>query len=267
MDNRSNLAIKIDALQRLVMVNTLAGQLPLYIVTEYPKSGGTWIGQMISDYLDIPFPRNQRPRIQSCVMHGHMLSNQRLKNVICVLRDGRDVMVSWYYHRFFLNERNSAALVQRSRAAMPFQDFENIRANLPHFIEYIYDEELHSSSPFKFTWSQFADDWMQRQAVFVRYCDMRQNPVDELSRVIRELTGKKVDTIKIAVAVEKYSFEKQSGRKSGSENTHSFLRKGTPGDWRNKFSSEAAIVFNRLGGRQLIKLGFETDDSWIESIT
>ena len=266
MDNRNKLAIRIDALQRLIMLNTLSGYFPLYIVTEYPKSGGTWIGQMISAYLNIPFPRNRRPPLKSCLMHGHMLPNQRLENVVCVFRDGRDVMVSWYYHRLFPNDHNSPALVARSRAAMPFRDFEDIRTNLPHFIEYIFEEESSSISPFKFTWSQFVDNWMQRQAIFVKYCDMIKNPHEELSRIIGELGEEEVDASKIASAVEMYSFENQSGRKPGAESKHSFLRRGYPGDWRNKFSREAAVVFNRLGGRQLIKLGFEPDDSWVETI-
>ena len=31
------------------MVHMLSGAIPLYIVNEYPKSGGTWVGQMLGE--------------------------------------------------------------------------------------------------------------------------------------------------------------------------------------------------------------------------
>ena len=94
------------------MVYGLSGRLPLYVVTELPKSGGSWVSQMLSDYLCIPFPRNRFPRLETCVMHGHYLFGKRMKNVVVVLRDGRDV-VSYYYHCLFENELNNMRLVQR----------------------------------------------------------------------------------------------------------------------------------------------------------
>src|SRR5215208_5603825 len=131
MDDRNRLALKIDQIQRQLMCYTLASVLPLYIVTEYPKSGGTWVSQMLSDYMRVPFPRNHRPRFESCVMHGHYPYSPLLKNTICVIRDGRDVMVSAYYHFLFQTEHNSTYGVKKFRKEMPFKDYENIRQHLP----------------------------------------------------------------------------------------------------------------------------------------
>ncbi len=60
MDRRRKLSIWAGAFQRLLMANTLSGILPLFIVTEYPKSGGSWVGQMLAEYLDFPFLSNKR---------------------------------------------------------------------------------------------------------------------------------------------------------------------------------------------------------------
>ena len=84
METRLNIQIKIDALKRLFMVNTLSGVLPLYIVTEYPKSGGSWLSSMMSEYLEVPFPRNRRPNFTSSIMHGHMLYSPLMNNVTCL---------------------------------------------------------------------------------------------------------------------------------------------------------------------------------------
>jgi hypothetical protein len=52
------------------------------------------------------------------------------------MRDGRDVMVSFYYHSLFKNERFNAKLVEMTRKEVSFKDFDNINKNLSAFIEY-----------------------------------------------------------------------------------------------------------------------------------
>src|SRR5688572_11103302 len=108
-------ARKLNAAERLLLLHVASDRLRIFLVTEYPKSGGTWVGQMLSEYLGLPFPRNRRPGFRSCILHGHYLYNGRYKNVFCVLRDGRDVMVSAYYHRLFQNEVVGPKLIERNR--------------------------------------------------------------------------------------------------------------------------------------------------------
>jgi hypothetical protein len=43
------------------------------------------------------------------------------------------------------------------------------------------------------------------------------------------------------------------------------LRKGIAGDWKNNFSEEAKQVFHAYAGSELIKMGYEKDDSWVKS--
>ena len=62
--------------------------------------------------------------------------------------------------------------------------------------------------------------------------------------------------------VEKYSFQKQSGRLPGNANTNKYLRKGIVGDWKNHFNEKSRSVFADLAGDQLIKLGYETNKNW-----
>lgn len=55
------------------------------------------------------------------------------------------------------------------------------------------------------------------------------------------------------------SFEQLSGgRRPGEENPLSFYRKGVVGDWKNYFSAQNIEAFNRIGGKMLEELGFET---------
>lgn len=68
---------KFNGLYRYALVHLASGYFPLYIVNEYPKSGGSWIAQMLGKALDLPFPRNRLPLMTSCIMHGHQKSIQR----------------------------------------------------------------------------------------------------------------------------------------------------------------------------------------------
>lgn len=266
MDNRSRWQIRGDALIRFAMANAVSGLLPLYIVTEYPKSGGTWIGQILAEYLFVPFPRNRLPRFGISVQHAHYLSNPLLQNVLCVFRDGRDAMVSFYFHMLFENDTSSPLVVNETRRALKFSDYDDVRENLPKFIEYLFDKQSRSLSPFQFTWSEFVRSWIGRDVAQVRYEMMVEDGVAEFSRALLTLGEAKVDVQKVEASLDKFSFARQARRKPGSENKSSFLRRGVPGDWKNKFSREAATVFDQLAGPELLLLGYETDSNWVQSV-
>lgn len=227
-------------------------------VNEYPKSGGTWIAQMLSEAIELPFPRNRLPMFRDSIMHGHYLSTFRMHNVVVVWRDARDVVVSQYYHWLFGNEITGDAHAKKCRYDLQFTDYEDIFANLPAFIDYVY---IQKEQP-RFSWSDFVNSWHNSGSVFVKYEDMRQNSVKELQRIVFESTGNTLEEKRSIDIVEKFSFAKQSGRKCGQENKNSFMRKGIVGDWKNNFSDEAAAKIKQYAGHELIKLGYETSLSW-----
>ncbi|MDA8095088.1 MAG: sulfotransferase domain-containing protein [Betaproteobacteria bacterium] len=264
MDHRPRFAIKMDALQRMAMKNMLSQVLPLYIVTEYPKSGGTWVGQMLAHYFDVPFPRNCAPKLESCIMHCHSLYSPLMRNVFCVVRDGRDVMVSAYYHMFFHNEKNSPFLVERARKHNPFRDYEDVESNLPRVIEYLFTVE--NRKLFHFNWNEFIDSWVgRRHAVMVKYEHLLEDAAAALKGPIEQVTGRAPDLARLEGAKARFSFQAMAGRRAGTEVKGSFLRKGTAGDWKNKFSKEARELFHQYAGHNLIRLGYETDGSWVDA--
>lgn len=266
MDTRSKPAIWMDALQRLAMATVLARPLSLYILTEYPKSGGTWIAQMLSEYLQLPFPRNQRPRLESCLLHGHMLPMFGMNNVVVVYRDGRDVMVSLYFHMLFVTDRNAPGLVERTRRELGFRDCEDVKENLPTFIQYIFEREGRSASPYHFTWPRFVSGWHGRGAVEVRYEDAAEDAFTTMKTALRQLGVSEIDESRLLAICERYSFANQSRRSQGEEDRGSFLRKGQPGDWKEKFSYKAGCLFEELAGHELRTLGYVADRSWPECL-
>jgi hypothetical protein len=251
---------KENELIRAGLVHLLSGALPLYVVNEFPKSGGTWVGQMLCRALDVPFPRNRLPLLRTSIMHGHYLSPLGIKNAVVVWRDGRDVMVSWYHQQLIPHEWNERQ-VRRSRKELPLGDYGDVYGNLPAFIDYAFTKP-HSP---RFSWADFVRRWHGRKgAIHVRYEDLREDTTGELRRIVLGLTGERLSPEEATAIAEEFSFERQAGRRAGEEDKGSFLRKGVVGDWRNHFSDEAKATFNRCAGDELILLGYERDRAWIE---
>jgi hypothetical protein len=243
-----------------MMVYLLSDELPLYIINEYPKSGGTWVGNMFGRAMNIPFPINRFPSFGVSVMHGHYLHPRGMKNVIIVYRDGRDVMVSWYHHCLLPGEYGNNRLVNKTRKSVSFKDYENIRKNMPEFIEYAFTRQKHPG----FSYSDFIKFWHNRNdVVYVRYEDLKKNTIEELRRIVFERSGKQLFVNEAKNIVEEFSFSRMTGRKPGEEKKTSFIRKGIVGDWRNYFCQRAKKVFDFYAGAYLIKLGYEEDHAWI----
>lgn len=253
---------KVRTAVRFSLAHLLSGRLPLYIVNGYQKSGTTWVSQLLGEALDVPFQRQRVPLPKPSVLHVHYLHPGKMKNVVVVWRDGRDTLLSWYYHSLFPNDLGgNRVLVERVRNDLPFTDYEDVYANLPRFLEYSFTQQ---SSP-KFSWADFVRSWYsRREAVHVRYEDLRADGVKELRRVVRELTRKELGIERARSTIEAFSFSKQSGRRPGEE-SRSFLRKGVVGDWRNHYSAEAREMFDYYAGRELILLSYEQDRSWLGS--
>ena len=254
--------IRLQGLWRTLLVHTVAGVVPYYVVNEYPKSGGTWLGQMIASALDIPFPRHRMPILGRSIMHGHHLHPTGMRNTVVLWRDGRDVTVSWYYHCLFRSERTHPSLIEENRRALPFDDYEDIGANLPRFIDYLFDGQRHPG----FSWSRFVDNWRDRPGVvYTSYEALRHDGPAELARVVNALQPGALTVERAAEITDAFSFEKMAGRKVGQENIRSFLRKGVVGDWKNVFSPQARELFHERAGEALIALGYERDAGWIEA--
>ncbi|MEM6298469.1 MAG: sulfotransferase domain-containing protein [Bacteroidota bacterium] len=261
-DTRSKSRVKVDAAARWFMWHFLQKTYGFILITEFPKSGGTWFGQMMSTALKVPFPRNKAPKLEPCIIHGHYNYSKRPDKMIAVLRDGRDTMVSAYHHFLFENDRNPSFSVVNYRKAMPFDDYENIRKNLPQFIEFMFTD--YANRPRHFSWADFINQHLDKPNVLaVRYEDLLIDPSKELERAIGFLGYPEISRDELVKVADAYSFEKLAKRKPGQENNASFLRKGIAGDWKNHFSEEAREVFFKYAGKELIKAGYEKDNSWV----
>ncbi len=266
---------KIQQATRLAFVNSLTFFNNSIIIVEYPKSGGSWLGQLVSSYFDIPFPRNSFPVVGKSVYHSHYLPKyfiHKNNKILWLVRDGRDVSVSFYYHQLIWSNKNKLdpKTVTYTRKNLPFNDFEDIYNNLPEYIEYSFNHIPSKSHYFNFpgNWASYNLKWKDEfdkdngNIYMLKYEDLLNDTENTLKKLIEDFFNLPVDDAKIKEVVRKYSFENQTNREKGVENTQSFLRKGISGDWMNKYSDKAKKTYKKYGGKMLIKLGYEQNDDW-----
>lgn len=255
---RNRASIGLEGIYRKLMLRYLHGALPIILVNEFPKSGASWIAQLLSAVVGLPFPRQRFPSLRSAIFHGHYLSVAGRGPTVVVWRDPRDIVVSFYHYALFQNERNHPSFVARYRKALGECEYGDVRGNLPHFIRLLFESPVSPS----FSFNQFFEQWWNsRRVIHCMYECFLADPSGSLASVVNAL-GYDCEEERIAAAVEEYSFQKQSGRAVGSEDKNSYLRKGVRGDWENYFSSESKDVFKSFIGSRLKQMGYVSDDNW-----
>ena len=253
---------RLNILLKRAMVHNVRGFGPPKIVlTEHPKSGGTWVSRMLADYLDMPDPGNRLPTRRRCVLHGHYLYVHGANDTIVMWRDGRDVVVSHYYFHLFRRRKTMPGWAEKQQERLGIADPRDIERYLPRYIEYCFTD----GPPFNMSWTSFAETWRHRTGcVQTSYEAMREDPQREMKKLLEYLSLPEIDGAKLDACIAKSSFENVTGRKPGDEDAYSFARKGIVGDWKNRFTREAREVFDHYAGQTLIDLGYETDHSWVD---
>ncbi|MFY0626295.1 MAG: sulfotransferase domain-containing protein [Reichenbachiella sp.] len=256
----NSLIPRLQGLQRHLMVKFLSELLPLYIVNEYPKSGGTWVGQLLAHSTGLPFPRNQFRKIEKSIIHGHFAYQKNFENVLCVWRDGRDLTVSWYYHCLFPNQFGNYNHVRTVRKALNFRDYHDIKNNIDSFLQYSFESQKYP----RFNWSEFVNMWIDKPVVHTKYEDMRTFPVPEIYRVLQELFHLTIDQNKIENAISEYDFfrQKKITENQVKDKELNFIRNGAMGDWAEVFQNSTRQLFDHYAGKELIKLGYEKNHDW-----
>lgn len=245
--------------------------LNMWIGCGYPKSGTVWLGKQMSTALGIPMPIDyQMPIMMPAVIHAHWRYDERFPHSIYIRRDGRDVLVSMYFHwtrglQMKRDPKYAAALAGIfERLYGPSFDPDDVRANMPRFIEYHMTE---SPTTRGITWQDHIRDWWDRPQVgHVSYEGLLSDPVEELSRAIKDASGSEPKREAVELAVRRHAFSSETGRKQGEENRGSFLRKGVAGDWREHFTAEAGEAFDSYAGPDLIDFGYESDRDWFRTL-
>ena len=185
--------------------------------------------------------------------------------VIHVIRDGRDVEVSWIHHRWNRALDRGGVQVLRPGEIERREAYEN---DLPKLAELgafeekefrrrasLWREQVRGAS-------ESGPRLMGDNYTEVRYESLLDNTAAEAERLLRFLGVESSNEV-VRRCVEDASFERLSGgRQQGEADNLSFFRKGIAGDWRNFFTEKDKQIYKEAAGDLLVKLGYEKDNDW-----
>lgn len=235
----------------------------IYVV-EFPKSGGSWLSDMLAEYYGIPRPIHPvMPIVRPAVIHAHWSYTPRLQPVVYLVRDVRDVVVSAYF-RWLWEIQNppypqTIGYARRRLPVLLRPDAADIRANLPQFVREFAAAPIGS----RLSWGAHVAAWKDRPDVTLgRYEELVSDTTSALTKLVGSISTAPLDQERLDSAVRNHSFQRRSGRARGVEDRGSFLRRGVAGDWRNHTSREAGALIDERFGATLLALGYESERDW-----
>ncbi len=156
---------------------------------------------------------------------------------IHVIRDGRDVCVSGWFHN------------QRKAKPQFAQRFPSLDPYIAYTVEQHWVRYITAARAFG---EQHPDRYLE-----LRYEQLHEDATDSIRRALTFL-GVEDDDDAVSACLDAGAFERLSGgRPRGEADTGSFFRKGVVGDWRQHFSQANRDTFMRHGGDLLRELGYE----------
>ena len=232
------------------------------VVVGYPKSGNTWFGWLVAgtvygvDVGSCP-PALKRELVPD--VHGkryyfrfqtpmffksHHLPQPEYRRVVYLLRDGRDVMVSYFHHLRALGEIDDGVdllgLVRRGDTLFPSR------------------------------WDRHVEAWERNpfgaEKITIRYEDLLQDPAREL-RAFCEFVGIERDDAELATVGEQAAFDRLQARERATRDRPNpnwssdapFFRRGKAGSYQDEMSAEALAAFLEQAGSTLERCGYRLD--------
>jgi hypothetical protein len=232
-------------------------------ICTYPKSGTTWLGFLLAQVLKqspeerlnlknfnryVPDVNLLYTKGGSLAEHAdkpdprfflaHARYDPNFPNVVYVVRDPRDVMVSFWHYQKLL-----------------YKDFSQT-----------LEEYVASDAHWPCEWDEHAESWLMPRRhprlMVVRYEQMHADPAGVLRAVV-EFAGIAVDEARVALAVEESRFEKmrEAEEKFGvngaaGDSGERFVRKGVCGSWRQEMSAAAQAILERKYAPAMRELGY-----------
>jgi hypothetical protein len=231
------------------------------VVTEYPKSGGTWLTGLLGDALGLPkrdiyigdgygaFDASLHPWYrgaaslnvtESCVIKSHEQPGSPLTDFpatfVHLVRDGRDVVVSKYVFEKEFCVRNRI--------------LERFEESFDSYVPRVAAE-----------WAAYVGAWLAQGTTMVTYESLLVDTAQTLATVLSRV-GLSASEAAIAHAVAANTKQKLHESLAAAFAHNTFVRKGVAGDWRNHLEARQADAFKRAAGAMLIRLGYESDACW-----
>lgn len=233
----------------------IADTLPADVfVCSYPRSGVTWFQNLLAGIVfgvdpefahdtliqdlvpDVHYKTHFKRYGPIAYFKSHALPQEKYRRVVYLLRDGRDVMVSYYHFLTALQGKLDFLRLVQGVGLSPCQ------------------------------WHEHVNPWLANpygaEMMVLRYEELQADPVKELRRFcgFARLTR---DDAHLARVVAKASFANAQAKevRDGWDNTtwpkdQAFVRRGVVGSFRDEMPAEVLRAFMERAGPTLARLGY-----------
>ncbi len=254
-------------------------------LVSYPRSGNTWTRFLLGNLIDQDIPvtfsnvesrvpeiyfnsdlairRLQRPRM----LKSHECFQPHYPRVIYIVRDPRDVAVSFYHHN--VKARN-------------IPDDYPMASFVPRFIAGEFDRRFGSWRDNVMSWTVLRKD--DPRFLLLRYEDMKRDTAAVLAEVVEFLDRcgfRKINsdpqalqrTIELSSAEKMRALEKQEAASwiltKNTRRDKPFVRSATSGGWKTQLAPESVAAIESSWGGLMQSLGYEpvSESAAVPSVT
>lgn len=231
------------------------------IIAGYPKSGNTWMQYMLADlFFQIDASEARDEVIQSLVptfldskadnffrryadpmfLRSHDFPKPEYRRVICLVRDGRDVLVSYVNYLKLWEEHQK--LDAHTMISSEYYNIPPWHVHLAQWVENPYNADI----------------------LFVRYEDLRADPLGEMEKVCAfsgiDYTEEDIErTIRHTTFEAMREREKKYGwsaQNTGFPQKKGFIRRGKVGSYKDELSETDLSLFLKQAEPMLKHFGY-----------
>lgn len=245
------------------------------LVVGYPKSGNTWLTRLTAELTGAPVrgfwgePNAEEIAVEGAwrrsdleVYKGHQrLADVRtafdLRDIVYVVRDVRDVIVSGAHYFSFRSRTIAGRLGRAARWLRPPTPEEETKRRLDHMLNAAAEGDRRVNPWCATAWDVHVEEYLRAGAFVLRYEDMLRAPERESARLLLHL-GLRVSADGIRAAIARQSFACAKGRFAmhGDKRRAAFLRQGSSGDWIDTLTpAQGALCVERFAPT-LERLGY-----------
>jgi len=231
----------------------------------YPKSGSTWLARLLGELTGSPvlgYYRRRKGTLKDLSVDGlhkaetsreviykshgrieSVLKDASPEDVVVVIRDPRDVVVSAFHYCYRMK-------YQRTNAVSCLDEIIRQMASGRFFIKAVQEA----------SWRDHTTGWLESEALCVRYEDLLDEPKCVCEEILAHL-GIGREESQILRAIEKKSFEREKadldGR--GKFRGQGFMHEGKSGQYVGFLSPSQQKAVIASFGDVMKKLGYQID--------
>ena len=236
-------------------------------LVSYPRSGNTWLRFLLA-HLIHQAPLNFRelelvvadiyqnsdrellslrsPRI----LKSHELFDNRYRKIVYIVRDPRDVAISFYYWR-----------VKKESFSQPEK-----KMSMQEYLEIFVEREYAFT---RCNWAEHVESWLSQSNIFgarllvIKYEEMKKDAAHVLHSVAEHISFEHDETkVENAVRLSSLSNMQKAEKtliNTRAKNTIPFARTGKSEEWKTVFSSDLNNRYCEKFGKYMERFGYLPD--------